>query len=600
MRTVASVVLCLFLTLAVCPVVAQTDEPRDSEVTERVDVELILLDVTVVDKRREIVTGLTKDDFVLKIDDRKTPIASLDMRCPDAPVSEPKAVALGTRSASWTAPDRARRIVLALDYRHLEQTQRVEVLEQVRDAVARLHRSKEQLMIVALTDFLRIEQPWTTDSDVALATLERMENDFTLWEPPFHHLHDAPTFAALLQLTGLLGTIEGEKIVVLFSNWPSSGFHYDVLFADLASRSARSRVSFYPVWTRGLTPRGTSRPLARLAVETGGRFTERTNDFSLAYARAQRDSTCRYTIGFYDSDRDPERTRRVVLRVDRPGVRVFHHDRYAPVDPEIAAGWVAEAALAWPAPYVSDSVEVALLPVRPTGRHRWETVLAVQATAAAGDRVQLRAGIRRGNSRWVRPTEERFAPFSVSDRYRFRPGSYVATATVSYPGETEPRAATARIELPALEGDGWLLVDPIVLRSLGAGRVEPETLEGTALEGDPLLGRVPVLLQAFSDDVLFATTQLCRYGDLETAATVTTTIDVASAGEPIFSASTRLTFQRGNGLHCGVVDQALPVLPAGRYQVTVRTRPPESPEIVKRNSFLVTPERPERARAKAD
>ncbi len=600
MRAISNAIGCLFLALAVTPGGAQTDEPRDSEVTERVEVELVLLDVTVVDKRREIVTGLTKEDFVLKIDDRKTPIASLDMHCPDAPVSEPKAVALGSRDGDWAAPDRARRIVLAVDYRHLEQTQRVEVLEQVRDAVARLHRSKEQLMIVALTDFLRVEQPWTTETDVALGTLERMENDFSLWEPPFHHLHDAPTFAALLQLTGLLGTIEGEKIVVLFSNWPSSGFHYDVLFADLASRSARARVSFYPVWTRGLTAHGTSRPLARLAVESGGRFTERTNDFSLGYARAQRDSTCRYTIGFYDSSENPEHTRRVVLRVDRRGVRVFHHDRFTPVDPKGAAGWVAEAGLAWPAPYVSDSVAVALLPLRPTGRRRWETVLAVQATADATDRVQLRAGIRRGNSRWLRPAETRDAPFSVANPYRFRPGSYVATATVSYPGEAEPRAATAHIELPALVGDGWLLVDPIVLRSLGAGRVEPEMLEGTALEGDPLLGRVPVLLQAFSKDVLFATTQLCRYGTSETVDTVITTVEVVSAGEPIFSAQTRLSFTQENGLHCGAVDQALPRLPVDRYHVTVRARPPASPEIVKRTSFVVLPGPPERAQAQAD
>jgi len=590
MRVISNATLCLFLALAASPGGAQTDEPRDSDVTERVDVDLVLLDVTVLDKQREIVSGLTKDDFVLRIDDRKTPIASLDMQCPETPATEPPAVSIGEQGANWTAPDRARRIVLALDYRHLERTQRVEVLEQVRDAVARLHRSKEQLMIVALTDFLRIEQPWTTEGDVALATLERMEHDITLWEPPFDHLHDGPTFAELLDLTDLLGLIEGEKIVVLYSNWPSSGFHYDEQFAELASRAARERVSFYPVWTRGLTAYGTSRSLARLAVETGGRFTERTNDFSLGYARAQRDSTCRYTIGFYDSGKNLERVRRVVLRVDRRGVRVFHHDRYAPADPKDTRTQVGVAALAWPAPYLSDSVKIAVVPVRPTGRRRWETVLAIQSTTAADERVQLRADIRRGNSRWVRPSEARFAPFSVSDSYRLRSGDYVAAATVSYPGETEPRAATTRIELPTLEGDGWLLVEPIVLRSLGAGRVEPERLDGTALEGDPLLGRVPVLLQVPAGEALFATTQLCRYGVSETADTVTTTLEVTTADEPIFNASTRLKFTRSNGLHCGAVDHALPDLPAGRYQLTVRTRPPASSEIVRQTSFVVAPD----------
>ena len=166
MKAVPGAALCLLLATATHPVGAQTEEPRDSEITERVDVDLVLLDVTVLNKRREVVGGLTKDDFVLRIDDRKTPIVSLDMQCPGVPASEPPAVEIGEQDSSWIAPDRARRIVLALDYRHLERTQRVEVLEQMRAAVTRLHRSKEQLMIVALTDFLRIEQTWTTDGVV--------------------------------------------------------------------------------------------------------------------------------------------------------------------------------------------------------------------------------------------------------------------------------------------------------------------------------------------------------------------------------------------------------------------------------------------------
>jgi len=131
------------------------------------------------------------------------------------------------------------------------------------------------------------------------------------------------------------------------------------------------------------------------------------------------------------------------------------------------------------------------------------------------------------------------------------------------------------------------------LRSLGAGRVEPETLEGTALEGDPLLGRVPVLLQAFSSDALFATAQLCRYGDTEAGGAVTATVEVDSIGERIFGVSTQLSFVRKHGLHCQAIDQALPELPPGRYDLTVRTRSPSVPEIVKRTSFVVVLEPPQ-------
>ncbi len=583
---------CLAVAFTVCPLGAQTDPPRDSEITERIEVELVLIDVTVVSRKGEIVRGLTREDFKLKIDDKRTPVESLDMRCSETAVEEPEAVWIDGGNTDWMAPDEERRIVLAIDYRHLERVQRVDVLQRVRNAVARLHRPKEKLMIVALTDFLRIEQPWTNDGAVAFETLERMENDITLWEPPFDHLHDAPTFEALLELTGLLGTIEGEKIVVLFSNWPSSGFHYDELYAELANRSARARVSFYTVWTRGLTPRGTSRRLARLAVETGGRFTERTNDFGLGYARAQRDSSCRYTIGFYDSGVEPERERRIVLRVDRPRTRVFHPSRYFIRSADDERETVAEAALALPTPYASESVEVALLAVEPTGRRRWKTILAVQAVDPFDEPVQVRASVRRGNSRWVRDREQRSVPFSLAHAYRLRAGSYEIAATVSYPGEREPRAAGGRVELPALEGDGWWLVDPLVLRSLGAGRVTPEALERTALDGDPLLGRVPVLLQSFAGDGLFAATRLCRFGVAHDASDVSVSVDVSSAGNRVFDAQARLTFTSENRLQCGILDTELPALKTGRYEVTVRARPPDSEEIVKRVSFKVVPAPP--------
>jgi len=567
---------------------AQADDPRETDVTERVEVELFLLDVTVTDRRREIVTGLTKDDFVLKIDNEKTPIASLDMHCPETPIREPEAVDIGKVGSGWEAPDRPRKIVFAIDYRHLERIQRVEVLEQVRDAVRRLHRSQEHLMIVALADFLRIESPWTTDGDETLAVLERMENDITLWEPPFDHLHDAPTFDALLDLTDLLGTIEGEKIVIVFSNWPSSGFHYDELFSELASRSARSRVSFYTVWTRGLTEFGTSRPLARLAVETGGRFTERTNDFSLGYARAQRDSTCRYTIGFYDSGEDPERERRVVLRVDRPGVRVFHHDRYQRVDAEDTRTRVAEAALAWPELYASESVRVALLPLRPTGRRRWETVFAVQSIAVADERVQLETRVRRGNRRWRRPAEMRETPFAFAQSHRLSSGNYAASATLSYAGEPQPHADVAHVDLPVLEGDGWWLADPIVLRARGVDPVDAVTLEGTELEGDPLLGRAPVLLQAAAGEELFVLGRLCRYGRQDEARTPTVTIVLTREGERVSSVDVPLVFAAGQGLECRVVDRPLPELSPGRYTVSVRADPEVG--IAGQHVFVVTAE----------
>ena len=568
---------------------AQTgaDEPRDTGVREKVEVQLVLLDVTVVDKRREIVTGLTPQDFVLRVDNERTSIISLDTQCPAIPLAEPPAVTPGA-DGEWEAPDRERKIVLAVDYRHLEQVQRVDVLLQLREAVARLHRSREQLMIVALADFLRVELPFTVDGKEIERTLARMENDISLWLPPFDHLPDGPTFEALLQLTDLLATLDGDKVVVLYSNWPGSGFTYDALYDELASRAARGRVTFYPVWTRGLQPRGTSRRLARLAVETGGRFTERTNDFSLGYARAQRDTACRYTIGFQDSGEDPVRVRRVDLRVKRRGVRVHYPDRYAFGDPESRREAIADAILAWPARYASDSIQVALLPVRPITRKRWDAVLAVQAIDAHDERVRLRARLRRGNTRWRHAEESRFAPFSVSDPYRLRSGTYVASATASYPGEAQPRAAEHVVELQELKDDrGWWFDDPLVLRALGNGPVDPAVLEGTALEGDPLAGRVPVLSRATTGDALSLLATVCRYGAGDAVETVAAEFSVAAGDRVVFATGKPLKFPGGTKVRCAVLDETLPLLPPGRYSASVRLSFPEGPANERSHDFEI-------------
>ena len=53
--------------------------------------------------------------------------------------------------------------------------------------------------------------------------------------------------------------------------------------------SAASRVALYPVDARGMTVEPTLPRLARLADDTGGRVTQRTNDLAFGYERARQD-----------------------------------------------------------------------------------------------------------------------------------------------------------------------------------------------------------------------------------------------------------------------------------------------------------------------
>jgi hypothetical protein len=49
-------------------------------------------------------------------------------------------------------------------------------------------RIDEELMVVALTGGLRVEQPFTKDRGVVVDTLRRMEHDISLWNGNFGHL----------------------------------------------------------------------------------------------------------------------------------------------------------------------------------------------------------------------------------------------------------------------------------------------------------------------------------------------------------------------------------------------------------------------------
>ena len=68
--------------------------------------------------------------------------------------------------------------------------------------------------------------------------------------------------------------------------------------------------------------------LARLAVDSGGRFTEDSNDLTLGYARARRDQACVYTIGFYADNVVLDKVRSITVRVRRPGMRAIHPSKF--------------------------------------------------------------------------------------------------------------------------------------------------------------------------------------------------------------------------------------------------------------------------------
>ena len=163
------------------------EQPLSTDKVEEVEVALVILDVVVLDKRGRPVPDLSVEDFELIVDGKLVPIDTLDTFCSALPTVD---------DAAQLAP----KIVLALDYLHLDPIQRVDALEQIKALFRRDAAEGLQVMLVALTGGVRIEQEFTNDREELLAGLNRMQGDPSLSVPGFYHQNAFPFVDGLTAL----------------------------------------------------------------------------------------------------------------------------------------------------------------------------------------------------------------------------------------------------------------------------------------------------------------------------------------------------------------------------------------------------------------
>ncbi len=106
-------------------------------------------------------------------------------------------------------------------------------------------------MVAALTGGLRIEQPFTTDADVVLASLKRMQKDISLWNGNFAHTNEFGFVRSVTALFDVLASASvGPKAVVLYS--AMQDVPMDDQFERIAAIAATSRSALYTVNPYGL------------------------------------------------------------------------------------------------------------------------------------------------------------------------------------------------------------------------------------------------------------------------------------------------------------------------------------------------------------
>jgi len=508
---------------------AQEQQPVDVGQREEVEVNLVIVDTLVLDKQGRTVGGLTKDDFLLSVQGKAQEIDTFDVICPDGGgTPDPKAIEL-KQHREPVGPEPERRLVLAFDYYSLSNPNRAAALGWGQVIVSRDMAPGDGIMIVALADGLRVEQGFSGSPSKALHTLERMEHDVTLYGRQFQPITPRAFLDNISTLMDVLAQYPGPKSVVLFSQWADRADDWDNFFLDTAQHAANARTTINPIWAPGLQAvdrAGGSPSLARLANESGGRFTRNVNDLSVGYARARRDLSCRYAIGYY-SDPDVSRKARTV-KVTAKGYQTRTPERVRLWTEEERRTSALRAAFADPGPNDDPLVRVFAYPFRPMSGKSWETFLAVSFPlhldadgtrrdfGASLDAAHLNIKTAESLIDFPAPKDGQTGvrPATLYGVRKLKPGPHSLTVAIGEPGGGKLKTSRVEFVIPEVPQGDLIVRGPLLARVAEGGvrmRVDGRETDDSDLHdliGDA--GFEPLLVaQVTPSDALLAGWEIC-------------------------------------------------------------------------------------------
>ena len=217
--------------------------------------------------------------------------------------------------------------------------------------------------------------------------------------------------------------------------------------------------------------------LARLATDSGGRFTERSNDVGLGLARAQRDASCVYTLGFHEDDPRKDVMKSLQLRVKQSDLRVFHPSVLTARSEQAQRESLLRAAYVSPALFDSGALRLQFLPLRPASASAWEGALAISIPkpalvgAQSMNALTLGATLQMGtrivhqfarkltaSGRQVDASDA--APFTLLEPMTLNVARYAATVVLSDPAKVRPESTRIAVELPEIPRGKPFLVGP--------------------------------------------------------------------------------------------------------------------------------------------
>lgn len=303
-------VLLLVLLLVAAPAAQQTPRP-----VFRSDVNLVVVDVVVRDRRGAVVRGLTAADFEVREDDKPQQVTSFDVEevatAPQPATPSPQLLTPGTPAPSTTSatatPVRReelagrRLIVLLFDLSSMQPEELERATRAATDYVDHQMSDADLVAITTIDTTLKVVADFTGDREQVKTTLGQFTAvDAIAFESPaaettatdeaaaaggdavsadtaeYDLFNNDARLRGLRTLADMLGSIEQKKSVLYFSGGMTrSGTDNQVELRAATSSAVRANMSIYPVDTRGLqaiVPGGdASRPSARGVSAFSGR-----------------------------------------------------------------------------------------------------------------------------------------------------------------------------------------------------------------------------------------------------------------------------------------------------------------------------------------
>lgn len=388
----AARLLAVLLCAALCAGQMPAQTPRQRQYTFRALSELVLVNLTVRDRKGNLVRGLTANDFTVLEDGKSQRIVSFDIENTEIalPTSVLEAKVLTAESAPGTSvpqldksavKDR-RLVVLFFDLSSMQPEEVDRSVKAAEDYVNRQMAPADLVAVASLDSSLLINQDFTADRALLLKAVESFSSNsgqgyeegstgttegtpessqpFTPDDTEYNIFNTDRRLESLRALAQSMAQVDQKKSIIYFaSGMNRTGVENQSELRATINAAVRSNVSIYTTDTRGLqamVPGGeaqqaslrgttpysgkstlnqynsnfsTQETLVTLADDTGGRAFLDSNDLSQVFRRVQEDTSSYYLLGYRSSNPVRDgRFRRITVRANRPDLKLVYRRGY--------------------------------------------------------------------------------------------------------------------------------------------------------------------------------------------------------------------------------------------------------------------------------